>query len=534
MHLSTQIIIQQLHFSLPNQKILFRDLNTTLAQHKIGLVGKNGVGKSSLLKLINGEVPLQQGLVIHSAKLAYVPQNPVIPADVTIAEFLGFAQQLHALQRILKGSTDEIDFTVLNEEWDIEERLHKQLQAFGLGYIPHERFIHTLSGGELTRLFLTKVFHSDADFLLLDEPSNHLDREMRTQLYSAISAWQRGIIIASHDRALLNLMDEIIELTTLGISHFGGNYKFYVTQKQLEQNSNEQALLDAKKHLHKTQHSIQASKEKHQQKQAYGRRLRKSGSIDKLAANSAKGRSERTQSKLLIKETRMLEQANESLETAKQKIEITDEINISLPKTAVPNGKMILDLEDICFGFNDKYIINNFSWKLMGPEKISLTGKNGSGKTTLVKLILGELQPQTGKILLGTEKINYLDQHSSLLKSDISLLKNYLLLNPNATERDAYDSLAKFLFRNVDALKTVNVLSGGEKLRALLACVLLGNNPPQLLILDEPTNHLDLNSIESIESALKNYLGAMIVISHDSNFLKNIGIEKIICAPFAS
>jgi len=152
--------------------------------------------------------------------------------------------------------------------------------------------------------------------------------------------------------------------------------------------------------------------------------------------------------------------------------------------------------------------------------------------TTLVKLILGELRSQSGKIFLGTDRINYLDQHSSLLRPDSSLLNNYLLLNPSATEREAHDNLAKFLFRNVDALKKVNVLSGGEKLRALLACVLLGNHPPQLLILDEPTNHLDLKSIASIESALKNYLGAMIVISHDSQFLKNIGVEKTICAPF--
>lgn len=527
-----QIIVQQLYFVLPNQKVLFRDLNVNFAQHKIGLVGKNGIGKSSLLKLICGEIALQQGQIINNIKLAHVPQNPLIPESVTISEFLGFADQLHALQRVLAGSTDEKDFTTLNEQWDIEDQLQKILQAFGLGYITQNRLIHSLSGGELTRLLLTKAFHSNADFLLLDEPSNHLDNEMRTQLYAAISKWQRGLIIASHDRALLDLMDEIIELNTLGVAHFGGNYEFYIEQKQLERNASEQALLDAKKQLHKTEYSIQSSKEKHQQKQAYGRKLRKSGSIDKLSANSAKGRSERTQSKLLIKEIRMLNQANQTLETVKQKIDASEEINISLPKTAVPNGKMILDLEDICFSFDNTNLIHNLSWKLMGPEKIALVGKNGSGKTTLVKLILGELRSQSGKIFLGTDRINYLDQHSSLLRPDSSLLNNYLLLNPSATEREAHDNLAKFLFRNVDALKKVNVLSGGEKLRALLACVLLGNHPPQLLILDEPTNHLDLKSIASIESALKNYLGAMIVISHDSQFLKNIGVEKTICAPF--
>jgi ATPase subunit of ABC transporter with duplicated ATPase domains len=152
----------------------------------------------------------------------------------------------------------------------------------------------------------------------------------------------------------------------------------------------------------------------------------------------------------------------------------------------------------------------------------------------LIKLILSQLKPLYGKIYLGTERINYLDQNASQLNHELSILDNFLQLNVDATENEAYQALAQFLFKNVLALKLVKHLSGGEKLRALLACILKSSHPPQLLILDEPTNHLDLSSMKNIESALKNYQGAMIVISHDQTFLESIAIERIIYAPFKS
>ncbi|MBX3710137.1 MAG: ABC-F family ATP-binding cassette domain-containing protein [Gammaproteobacteria bacterium] len=200
------------------------------------------------------------------------------------------------------------------------------------------------------------------------------------------------------------------------------------------------------------------------------------------------------------------------------------------------NGKVILEIEHLIFSYpesNDLFI-KNFSLTIKEPERIALCGTNGSGKTTLIKLILNELQPSYGEIFLGTERISYLDQNTMQLNPEVSILDNFLRLNSDTKENEAYQALAQFLFKNTSALKLVKHLSGGEKLRALLACTLKSSNPPQLLILDEPTNHLDLNSMKSIESALKNYQGAMIVISHDQSFLESIGIERIIYAPFKS
>ncbi len=527
-----QILINQLTFTLPTGTPLFTDLTLAFAKCKIGLVGRNGIGKSTLLKLILGDIAPSSGSIQIDGRLAYVPQHPS-SLEMTVAGLLECEEKIHALHRITQGSVNEVDFAILNDDWNIKERIQRQLTTFGLNSIPYDRQLNSLSGGELTRLLLVKVFSSHADFLLLDEPTNHLDYTARQQLYQAIIEWKGGLIVVSHDRTLLNLMDEIVELTTLGAFRYGGNYDAFLEQKSIEKIAKDQQLHDAKKFLQKTKNSIQSSHEKHEQKQSYGRELRRSGSIDKMAANSKKGRSEKTQSKLLIKEERMLKQAEKEWQAAKEQIEIIEEIHVDLLKTCVPNGKVILNIEKMSFAYSEHYsIIKNFNLLLQGPERVALIGNNGSGKTTLVKLILSKLQPQLGNIYLGTNYISYLDQTSSLLNPDCSILENFLLLNREAKENDAYRSLAQFLFRNTATHKLVKDLSGGEKLRALLACVLMSSHPPQLLILDEPTNHLDLQSIGSIESALKNYRGAIIVISHDQQFLKNIEISRYIHAPF--
>lgn len=381
-----QILIHEMSFNLPTGKALFNKLNLVFSPYKTGLLGNNGIGKSTLMKLVIGELCPHSGYIQLDGTIAYLPQDPPISSKVTVAGFLGCEEKINALDRIFQGSVNECDFNILNEDWEIKDRIQKQLTEFGLNTISLNRPLTGLSGGEVTRLMLSKVFFSDADFLLLDEPTNHLDATARQQLYHAIKQWPRGILVISHDRTLLNLMEDIVEFTTLGAYRFGGNYDAYQQEKNLLTEAKQKQLLDAKKLLNKTKRSIQLTKEKHEQRQAQGRALRRSGS----------------------------------------------------------QAKIILD----------------------------------------------------------------------------------------AKENDAYRSLAQFLFRNTTALKLAKDLSGGEKLRALLACVLMAKHPPQLLILDEPTNHLDIHSIQSIESALKHYQGAMIVISHDATFLKNIGIEKIIYAPF--
>jgi len=365
-----------MRYNNPNGTALFNELTLTFTKQKTGLVGRNGIGKSTLIKLILGELCPASGTIHVVANLAYVPQHRVTPPQITIAGLLGYAEKLNALQRITQGSVDERDFIILNEDWNIEDRIHHQLLIFGLHNISYHQQVHTLSGGEITRLLLTKAFLSNADFLLLDEPTNHLDSTARLQLYNAIAQWQGGLVVVSHDRALLNMMDEIVELTTLGARCYGGNYDAFLEQSAIEKSAKNQQLEDAKKLIQKTKNSVQSSREKHEQKQSYGSELRRSGSIGKMAADSKKGRSERTKSKLLIKENRLIHLAESQLQSAKDKIEIIEEINIDLPETIVPNGKIILDIEDLSFSYPDAnhMLIQNFSLKMQGPQRIALIG----------------------------------------------------------------------------------------------------------------------------------------------------------------
>lgn len=528
-----RVLINNLHYNLPDGKALFKGLNLTFSTKKTGLVGRNGIGKSTFIKLIHGEFRPSVGSIQIEAKLAYVPQIPLIEPATTIAGFLGFETKLRAFQRILQGSTSKEDFSILNEDWEIEKRLLEQLARFDLDKIPYFCDLAKLSGGEITRLFLTKAFSNQANFLLLDEPTNHLDYKTKKILYQAIQQWHGGLIIISHERELLNLMNEIIEFNTLGLNVYGGNYETYTEQKQIEVAASTMQFIEAKKQLQMTKSSIQSSRENHEQKRSYGRQQRKLGKIDKLTANSKKGRSERTQHKLLIKQERLLSQAETQLHDTRQKIEVIEEIRATLPATQVPQKKIIIDIDHICFSYPEQPpLIQSFSLKIQGPRRIAIVGDNGSGKTTLIKLILNQIFPQEGKIHWGTKRISYLDQNTDILSPELSVLENFKLINPQMNDEDSHCCLAQFLFKNISVNKLVKNLSGGERLRASLACIFMSKCPPQLLILDEPTNHLDLDSIKIIESALKNYQGAIIAISHDHQFLTNIGIEDTIKAPF--
>ncbi len=536
---SASIVIQELSFTLPTGHSLLS--NVTLAFHtqKVGLIGRNGIGKSVLLKLIAKEFLPTLGFIRTEGSLIYVPQNHIFSADETIANFLGFEKKIAAFRRITEGSLDENDFAVLQDEWDIFEKFQYSLKKFGLEYLCWNQPASYLSGGEKTRLALTKAFLSEANFILLDEPSNHLDSTGRQLLYEAIQAWSGGMIVASHDRALLNLMEQIVELSQLGVTLYGGNYTAYSEQKQIETEAAHN-LLQARRELVKNAKQLaQTRRERHEQNEAKGKRakqaqIRAKGCYDKIEFKSAQGKSENTNRRIRLQADRKISAVEAQLETAREKIEILDSIHVTLPMTHVPNGKIILKMTDLSFTFLsfDQAIIQDFNLLLTGPERIALVGGNGSGKTALVKLILQELMPQSGEIYLGTKRICYVDQAMGQLNPEISILENFLHFNPECSMNEAYLSLAKFMFKNIASHKLIKQLSGGEKLRVLLACMLLSSEPPQLLILDEPTNHLDLQSVENIERILKQFEGAMIVISHDQHFLEKIGIGRRIAAPF--
>lgn len=526
------IHLVNLTYTIAHTNIHFGNLNLSFCQKKTGIVGDNGVGKTTLLRLLAGELQPMQGSVQRIGNIAYVPQSlpQAHPQCLTIAQILGVDAKLKALANIQAGSINAIDYEILADDWGLVATMQTTLAKVGLHDIAPTRLFAELSGGQQTRVLLAKALLSSADFILLDEPTNNLDSDARELLYQFIATSHKGIIVISHDRQLLSHMDEIVELTMLGMQYYGGNYQHFVEQKSLAQAALSRQLIDAKKAIAAAEKTVQQSQEKLQQRKAKGRHEAKAGKVDKLTANSRRGRSEKNQAKLAVQEQRIIGEATTIITEARAKIEIKQEITADLTRTALPTNKLIFAMESVCFTYDKtkQNVIHNFNLTCYGPERIALSGANGGGKSTLVKLLLGQIEPVVGSIKLGVESIYCLDQQVSLLNDNQNLIDNYLTINPLATLIEAYHALAQFMFRNKDAEKLAKHLSGGERVRAGLACVLLSKTPPQLLILDEPTNHLDVRSIECIEMALQSYQGGLLVISHDKVFLENIGVTKIV------
>lgn len=525
---SPQIIINNLSFHLDQTAVQFHHINLTFEQLKYGIVGRNGVGKTTLLKLIKGGTKPSSGFVSRMAKIAEVPQSPPHALKgLTVGDALGVTETLSAMNRINSGGIDEADFEIVSDNWDIEDRIQKSLTFLKLWPIDLNSPFHLLSGGQQTKTLLAKTLIFQSDFLVLDEPTNNLDIQTREILYQFIENTSKGVILASHDRRLLNLCDKIIEITPKGVDCYGGNYDFYTQQKEITQLAAENEVHNRIESIKRYKKSAQRTLDARNKKESKGKKEQKKTNQSKIVLDRKKEGGETKRRRLNAEMSKKLDTMNQKLQAARDQVNEERGIDIHLSKHKVPNNKAIVQIEDLCFYYEKGIpLIEDVNLHLSGPGRVSISGPNGCGKSTLIKLIKGELTPVSGKITTGTDSVSHLDQNVSFLDPSKTVLDNFLLNNPDSKPFDAYSALASFSFRNKEAEKYVKALSGGERIRAGLSIALMSYSPPDLLILDEPTNHLDLASIEAIENALNLYKGAIIVVSHDANFLSNISISQ--------
>ncbi len=517
------IILSHLTLSAPDGRSLLPDLDLSFGPERVGLVGRNGIGKTSLLRLISGELSPQSGRVSVSGTLGVLRQAVQIAPDETVAELFGATEALALLHRAAAGDAgiDELG----EADWTLEARLSAALAQVGLDAQPDTR-LTALSGGQRTRASLAALIFAKPDVLLLDEPTNNLDRQGRRAVIDLLAGWRSGAIVVSHDRELLETMDVIVELTSLGATRYGGNWSTYRERKALELAAARHDLADADKHVAELARKAQATAERKARKDGAGRRTGAKGGMPRIALGLLKDRSEDSGGERARLTEARRAQALEAAATARERIEILQPLSVVLPSTGLPPNRTVLTIDRVTAGHQrERPILRDLSLTVTGPERLAVTGPNGSGKTTLLALIAGDLRPFAGsvRVLAG---FAMLDQRVSLLDPAVSIRDNFRRINPQADENACRAALARFMFRADAALQRVSSLSGGQLLRAGLACVLGGKTPPPLLLLDEPTNHLDIGSIEAVEAGLRAYDGALVVVSHDEAFLQASQISR--------
>ncbi len=524
-----RISTDRLSYALPDSRDIFTELTISFGRERTGLVGPNGSGKTTLGRLLTGDLQPTSGTIHRSGVLAVLPQDFRPPPGATLAAVLGVERTLAALERSERGVATVHDVERIGDDWDLRERTAAVLSRFGLGHLSLDRSLDAVSGGETTRVALAGLVLSSPDFLLLDEPTNHLDADGRSALYEFIGAWSGGALCISHDRALLQYMDRIVELSVHGVRVYGGNYDAYREIRDMEDAAAHRELDSARAALRTAERDAHAIHERQARREAQGRRNRATSNMPKILLNARRARAQETGARVRAITAREVEEHRERAAEAKQRVVERERPRFDLPSTNLPAGRTALEVTDVTVKFPGarEPILERVSLRIDGAERVALVGPNGSGKTTLLRVVLGEVTPHAGSVRrLPDHETAFLDQTGAHLDPASSVLDNYRAHHPMMEPTAARYGLARFLFPDEAALQTVGTLSGGERLRASLACVLGGPRPPSFLVLDEPTNHLDLDAMEALESALRAYDGALLVVSHDATFLDAIGIQR--------
>lgn len=515
---SPYFVLHQLTCQFADGETLFGPLDLAFDRQRCGLVGRNGVGKTQLLRLIAGRDRPGNGHVESHAALAYVAQQPEIAADTTLAQLLGYGEVFAALARLEQGQPLADDIDRLEGRWDLNDRLQNAFVAAGLPAFDPLRSASSLSGGERMRAALCGALLGEADFLLLDEPTNHLDSVGRAWLYQQLDQWRGGLLIASHDRQLLARMERIVELTPGALRSYGGNYDDYRRQRDTEQQAARADLEHAREERRRTRARQQKEHDMSQRRSAQTLRVVDTLNIASFERVAYKSAAKESLGTLRKQHQDQRDGLDAAVREAYQRVEEEQPVLLALPGSEVSANKQVLVLEQLQLPFVSAPPLD---LRIDGPMRVALTGPNGCGKSTLLKTVLGQLTALSGHCHCPLSTA-YLDQTLSQLDPNLSVMEHLGLQDSPLAEGALRTRLAQLRLGADRIALPLGSLSGGERLKAALACALWRRQPAQLLLLDEPTNHLDLASSLAIETALADFPGAMLVVSHDEDFLQEL------------
>ena len=521
------IRVSRLSFSWPDGTPVFGELSFNLGSARIGLVGPNGAGKSTLLRLLARQLLPHAGAIAVDGSLGYLPQRMDAPANAEVADLLGIADALRAVDAVLAGDSDPDLLERAEGHWDLRERVAALLAQFDLHDVPLQRQVTRFSGGETMALALAAQLLRRPDVLLLDEPTNHLDRKRRQRLQDVLQNFRGCLLVASHDRELLEGMEQIAELQSSRLWTVGGGYSAYRMAADNERAAVRDHVEHLRKELRREKQALQEARERTERRAATAARSLPDAGLPRIVARSLARRAEVSAGKTAVAHNARMEQMRQELRRAQQETATHDLPRFSLPGTRVAQTQHALTVEGIRYGHNGVlWGEHGITLTIRGPERIALTGSNGVGKTVLLRLLAGDLEPMSGERRIGTTRVAYLSQQLDQLAPLYSIAENFARTAPRLSPQQRADVLARLGFRGDRMQLPAGALSGGERLRATLACVLYADAAPQLLLLDEPTNNLDLGSIRQLEQALLDYEGAMVVVSHDVWFLQSIQTDR--------
>jgi ATPase subunit of ABC transporter with duplicated ATPase domains len=515
--LSIAITLTGVGFTWPDGTAALRDITATFGRGRTGLIGLNGSGKSTLLRLIRGEIEPTTGTIAAVGDVDYLPQTITLDTAATAADLLGVGTKLRALRAIEGGNPSPENFDAVGDDWDIETRVGEALGSAGLDEDALDRSVSALSGGEAVLLGVAGLRLRGAPIVLLDEPTNNLDRKARGRLAQMVSGWKGALVVVSHDAALLELMDDTAELYRGALTVYGGPFSEFVVHRGAEQGAAVQAQRAAKQVVKIEKRQRVETEIKLASRQQQGRKAFIEKRVPRIVANGRKAAAQVSAGRLRTEVEGKLRDARESLDEAGRRVRSDDLIHVDLADPDVGSGRRLAKLA----GTNREFV-------LQGPERVALIGANGVGKTTLLEALVHPEVSRPGRAgaVAYTDRIGYLAQRLDALDDKASVLENVRAAAPSVPPGEVRNRLARFLIRGSAVDRPAGGLSGGERFRVSLARVLLADPPPQLLILDEPTNNLDLGSVDQLVSALTGYRGGVIVVSHDDAFLKRLGLTR--------
>ncbi|WP_308561153.1 ATP-binding cassette domain-containing protein [uncultured Rothia sp.] len=572
--MSRHITLDHISYAHPTQPPLFADLSAVFSAPLTGLIGDNGCGKTTLMRLILGDLTPDSGSLAVPERMAYLPQDLGLGREQTLAELCGISETLRALQAVESGEYSPELYEVIGDNWDVEERTLATLATYG--FTPatlvdrdnpeairalFTRDMRSFSGGEAVIAALASLMVSDPEFILLDEPTNNLDSVAKAQLFTALEALPCPALIISHDRDLLERVNVIAELHAdrQGLAHlriFESNYSTYRQALDTEQQAAQRRVTEAKNEVRSAHREWVQAQEIISKNMS---RVWKDDQPDTILA-LAKDASRQAAAKLRVLRVGKQEQAQEAYQNAQDQVRIQEKIYAELSQRPLPAGRKVLELSRVdssqvsreTFTVQQPTKVDSLHFSpaeansesqqgtpaehpehliLSGPEHLRITGANGSGKTTLLNAIahagdadyLSPVQPayRVDYCIEGA----YIPQRITL-DPELTLLQSVQRANPGVSEQHLRDQLARLLFRRESVHHKTGELSGGERFRAAVAQVLLADPVPQLLMLDEPTNNLDISSVDWLVQALEAYTGALIVVSHDEDFCRRIRIDR--------